>query len=91
MRARECVPAVLAKSAGTRIGSAAQKSLANQKREPLLSHARGAMQKQGARESVARDGIVESRAEGDVTVEGKERHGRKVRFAVGSAQFMTTG
>lgn len=90
MRARECVPAVLANSAGTQIGSAAQKSLANPKREPLLSHARRPMQEQGARQSVARDGVVESRAEGGVTVKGKERHGRKVRVAVGSAQFMTT-
>ena len=86
VRSGQRVPAVLARSAREGFRPGAKQTLAKPEGEALLPDAGWPVEEQRARERVAPDGIVESRAEGVVAVNGKERHQNKVRAASPSQQ-----
>ena len=85
MRSGQRVAAVLAPSTRERCGNGADQALAKPEGEALFSNAGRAVEEQRARERVTSDGVVESRAEGVVAVNGKQRHPNKVRAASASA------
>lgn len=86
MRPGQRVAAVLACSTRQRFRTCTEQALAEPQGEALFSDAGWAMEEKRARERVATDGVVESRAEGVVAVNGKQRHPNKVRAASPSEQ-----
>jgi pyruvoyl-dependent arginine decarboxylase (PvlArgDC) len=86
VRPGHCVATVLARSARERFRTGTEQALPEPQGEALFPDAGWAVEEKRARERVATDGVVESRAEGVVAVNGKQRHPNKVRAASPSEQ-----
>ena len=71
----------MAAAAGAWLRAAAEETLAEPEREPLLADPEGALKEEGARKRVPPDGVVEAAANRVVAVQWEERHGGKVKRA----------